>query len=152
MTKEQLETARKYIEYHKKQFGHSNVEFHEGYIEDLSSCGVKDGTVDVLISNCVVNLSPKKDLVFKEIARVLKEGGELYFSDIYCDRRIPSHLAQNKVKKYFIFYFLFFIFYFIFIFILLFHFYEYFFIIFFFYLYFYILNLFYFIFKNLKKI
>ena len=50
-----------------------------------------------MISNCVVNLSPSKEQVFKEVWRVLKPGGEFYFSDVYSDRRIPLSLQNDKV-------------------------------------------------------
>jgi SAM-dependent methyltransferase len=49
-----------------------------------------------VISNCVINLVPDKKVVIKEIWRVLKEGGELYFSDVYRDRRIPEYLLKDK--------------------------------------------------------
>ena len=68
--------------------------FKHGYIEDLKSLGIDDGSVDVVISNCVINLSPDKGRVFAELLRVLKPGGELYFSDVFADRRLPE-AAQN---------------------------------------------------------
>ena len=73
----------------------SNVTFHQGYIEDLKDIGTS--TVDVVVSNCVVNLSPRKDLVMKEIFRVLKDGGEFYFSDVFVDRRLPSDIAFDPL-------------------------------------------------------
>jgi arsenite methyltransferase len=48
--------------------------------------------VDVVISNCVINLTPNKKDVFSEIKRILKPGGELYFSDMYADRRVSEKL------------------------------------------------------------
>ncbi len=72
--------------------GKSNVDFRKGVIEDLKSSGLEDNSVDVVISNCVINLSASKEQVFKEIWRVLKPGGELYFSDVFSDRRIPQYL------------------------------------------------------------
>jgi SAM-dependent methyltransferase len=71
----------------------------QGYIEDLKSLGIEDNSVDVVISNCVINLSPAKEQVFKEIYRVLKPGGELFFSDIFADRRIPESLANDLVLR-----------------------------------------------------
>ena len=74
---------------------YDNVELIESYIEDLSA--IPDGSVDVVISNCVINLSPMKEQVFKEIWRVLKIGGELYFADIFADRRIPKEINENPL-------------------------------------------------------
>ena len=99
MTEEQIETAIKYQEELRKRFGYdrSNVTFKRGYIEDLKALGIEDNSIDVVISNCVINLSPEKERVFKEIYRVLKPGGELYFSDIFTDRRIPEDLVKDPV-------------------------------------------------------
>ena len=99
MTPEQLDTARRHIGYHMEKFGfpQPNVEFLSGYIEDLKSLGIENDSVDVVVSNCVINLSPDKERVFAEIFRVLKPGGELYFSDVFADRRIPKHLAEDPV-------------------------------------------------------
>jgi len=101
MTTEQIETAKKYQEIQRKRFGFkkSNVKFLQGYIEDLRSLGIKDNSVDVVISNCVINLSPSKEKVFEEIYRVLRPGGELFFSDVFADRRIPEDLAADPVLR-----------------------------------------------------
>lgn len=99
MTPEQLEVAERYKEEQAQRFGydHSNVEFRLGYIEDLKSCGIEDESIDLVISNCVVNLSPFKDLVMNEIYRVLKPGGELYFSDVYASRRLPDDIRNDPI-------------------------------------------------------
>ncbi len=99
MTPAQLDVARAHQDWHAHRYGHarSNVEFHEGLMEDLSSAGIADGSVDVVVSNCVLNLSPDKARVFAGIMRVLKPGGELYFSDVFADRRIPAALRRDPV-------------------------------------------------------
>jgi SAM-dependent methyltransferase len=97
MTDAQLAVARKHLYYHAARFGFANVEFREGYIEDLQSLGVRTDSVDVVISNCVLNLSPDKPKAFREVFRVLKPGGELYFSDVFADRRVPSVLAEDPM-------------------------------------------------------
>jgi arsenite methyltransferase len=89
--------TRRHQDWHAQRFGFANTDFRQGYIEDLRAAGLADGSVDVVVSNCVLNLSPDKARVFAEIFRVLKPGGELYFSDIFADRRIPQALAQDPV-------------------------------------------------------
>ncbi len=97
MTASQLEVAERTRSWHAERFGHgaSNVELHQGYIEDLSF--LEDDSVDIVVSNCVVNLSPRKDIVLKEVFRVLKPGGEFYFSDVFVDRRLPKEVAFDPV-------------------------------------------------------
>lgn len=99
MTDEQLNVANKHLGYQMRVFGFSktNVEFKKGYIEDLKEAGIEDNSLDVVISNCVINLSPDKEKVFREILRVLKPGGELYFSDVFAGRRVPAAVRSDPV-------------------------------------------------------
>jgi arsenite methyltransferase len=98
MTEEQLATAREYQPYHAEKFGFDNVEFHHGLIEKLDEIdSLTDGSVDIIISNCVINLCPDKEAVLKNCHRLLKEGGELYFSDVYSNRRVPQSLRDDEV-------------------------------------------------------
>lgn len=99
MTPAQLDVARRHREFHAEAFGYgeSNVEFYEGNIERLDELGLDDGSFDLIISNCVINLAVDKLAVLKSANRLLRNGGEMYFSDIYADRRIPSELRDDPV-------------------------------------------------------
>ena len=99
MTDEQLQVARQYEDYHRRQFGYaaSNVEFRHGYLEQLDQLEIPDNSFDVIVSNCVINLCTDKAAVLREVRRMLKPGGEFYFSDVYADRRIPEALQQDLV-------------------------------------------------------
>ena len=99
MTEQQLEVAERHIEYHREKFGYqrANTQFKKGYIERLDELDLADNSFDIIVSNCVINLSPDKENVLKEAYRVLKPGGELYFSDVYSNRRVPSHLVNDPV-------------------------------------------------------
>ncbi|XP_008287152.1 arsenite methyltransferase [Stegastes partitus] len=99
MTEGQLEVARTYIDYHMKEFGYkkANVDYVQGYIEALTDAGLAKNSFDIIISNCVVNLSPDKKRVLAEAYDVLKDGGELYFSDVYCSARLTEEIKNHKV-------------------------------------------------------
>jgi ubiquinone/menaquinone biosynthesis C-methylase UbiE len=101
MSAGQLAVARRHRQFQAWRFGHaeSNVNFCLGRIEALAELGIGDNTQDVVISNCVINLSPDKERVFAEIRRVLKPGGELLFSDVFADRRVPAELARDPVLR-----------------------------------------------------
>ncbi|MBN2530473.1 MAG: methyltransferase domain-containing protein, partial [Deltaproteobacteria bacterium] len=99
MTDAQLAIANRHVEWHTEAFGFkaSNVRFVKGYIEKLDELDLLDNSFDVIVSNCVINLSPDKKAVLNEAFRVLKPGGELYFSDVYADRRIPKALMDDPI-------------------------------------------------------
>ncbi len=99
MTEEQLAVANQYHEYHREQFGYqkANTRFLQGYLEQLDQLGLDDNTFDVIVSNCVLNLCMDKAAVLKHAYSLLKPGGEMYFSDVYADRRIPADLAKDPV-------------------------------------------------------
>lgn len=99
MTDEQLLVATKHIDKQMKKFGfdRSNVDFRKGYIEDLKEAGIEDNSIDLVISNCVINLSPHKQQVFKEIFRVLKPGGELYFADVFTNARVSQEFHDDPL-------------------------------------------------------
>merc|ERR1719356_555731 len=97
MTQEQLDVATKTKDWHSDKFGFCNVDFKLGYIERLGELGLEDASFDVIVSNCVINLSPDKESVLSEAFRLLKPGGELYFSDVYADRRVPQNLREDSV-------------------------------------------------------
>src|SRR5687767_13749510 len=88
MTPEMIDVARK----NAARSGLTNVAFHHASIDKLP---LPDNSVDVVISNCVINLAPDKSAVFREIARVLKPGGRLAVSDIALKQPLPEEIAKD---------------------------------------------------------
>jgi len=88
MTKEMVDRAKEIAQ----SYSYHNVEFRLGEIEKLP---IENESVDVVISNCVINLSPDKSKVFQETYRVLKPGGRLVVSDIVTERALPDEIKQD---------------------------------------------------------
>ncbi|KAK6295884.1 hypothetical protein J4Q44_G00335970 [Coregonus suidteri] len=99
MTEELILASRKYIQYHQEKFGFEkpNTTFLQGYMEKLTAAGIENDSMDIIVSNCVICLCPDKKTVLREAYKVLKEGGELYFSDMYASNVVHDHLKEDPV-------------------------------------------------------
>ncbi len=98
-TPEQLAVADRHRDWHRQRFGHarSNISFLLGDIERLDALALAPGSFDVIVSNCVINLVADKAAVFRAAHRLLRDGGELHFADVYSDRRLPPDLRDDPV-------------------------------------------------------
>lgn len=98
MTENQIEVAIRYQNEQAARFGYAkpNVHFIHDYIENIEK-HFFENSLDLVVSNCVVNLIENKEYLMNQIFRILKNGGEFYFSDIYADRRAPEHIRKNPV-------------------------------------------------------
>ncbi|MDY7026027.1 MAG: methyltransferase domain-containing protein [Pseudomonadota bacterium] len=95
MTDEQLAVAKAHQLWHEARFGFANTRFIKGDIEALDALGLEAGSFDVVVSNCVINLCQDKAKVLRDVKRLLKPGGEFYFSDVYADRRVPEAVKKD---------------------------------------------------------
>ena len=97
MTDEMLAMARRNAPIVTANLGYpaSNVEFRKGHAENLP---IEDGTVDLIISNCVINLAPDKTKVFREMFRAIRPGGRFTISDIVADQPVPQYLIHDTQK------------------------------------------------------
>lgn len=98
MLDKHLTLANSHKQYHADQASLTkpNTHFIKGHIEFLQEAGITPDSLDVVISNCVINLSPQKQLVLNEVYQALQEGGEFYFSDVYADRRLPPEMLNDE--------------------------------------------------------
>jgi SAM-dependent methyltransferase len=98
-TPEQLAVARKHERTHAERFGYAraNTAFLDGDIEALDRLGLPPASLDVVVSNCVINLARDKKAVLEGARRLLKPGGEVYFADIYADRRLDPSMREDPV-------------------------------------------------------
>jgi len=99
MTDEQLATASTHVDWHMRQFVYDrpNVSFLKGYLEKLDELSLAPASFDVVVSNCVINLCVDKLAVLRGAYKLLKPGGELYFADVYCDRRLSDEIKADPL-------------------------------------------------------
>ncbi|WP_430431628.1 methyltransferase domain-containing protein [Oceanicaulis sp.] len=99
MTDNQLAVALEHEAWHADRFGYAkpNTRFLKGYIEDLDQLDLEPGSFDLIISNCVINLSTDKPAVFAGVRHLLKPDGVMHFADVYAERAVPEALRTDPV-------------------------------------------------------
>ncbi len=93
MTEKMLAVARENAQAVSQNLGYNNLEFKQGFLENIP---LEDESVDVVTSNCVINLSTRKKDVFKDIHRILKPGGRFVIADIISDQPVPEEMRNNR--------------------------------------------------------
>ena len=100
MTNEQIQTAQQYQDYHTEQFGYSNIQFIQGYLEDLDSIeSLQPNSFDLIISNCVLNLCPNKLQVLQSCYKLLKNGDKDYGASRLLSEDFSLKLKDYHLKK-----------------------------------------------------
>ena len=99
MTDNQLKVALEHEAWHAERFGYSkpNTRFLKGYIEELDQLDLEPGSFDLVISNCVINLSTDKPAVFAGVRHLLKPDGVMHFADVYAEREVPAALRTDPI-------------------------------------------------------
>lgn len=99
MTDNQLKVALEHEAWHAARFGYAkpNTRFVNGYIEELDQLDLEPASFDLVISNCVINLSTDKPAVFAGVRHLLKPDGVMHFADVYAEREVPAELRTDPV-------------------------------------------------------
>ncbi len=99
MTDEQLAVAVAHSEWHADRFGFArpNTRFVKGYIEELDGLGLEPASFDLVVSNCVINLSIDKPGVFAGVRKLLKSDGVMHFADVYAESPVPEALRTDPI-------------------------------------------------------
>lgn len=99
MTDNQLKVAVDHVAWHAERFGYAtpNTRFLKGYIEELDQLDLEPCSFDLIISNCVINLSTDKPAVFAGVRHLLKPDGVMHFADVYAERAVPVALRTDPI-------------------------------------------------------
>jgi SAM-dependent methyltransferase len=99
MTDNQLKVALEHEAWHAERFGYAkpNTRFLKGYIEELDTLDLEPASFDLVISNCVINLSTDKPAVFAGVRHLLKPDGVMHFADVYAERDVPAELRTDPI-------------------------------------------------------